>query len=125
MKRPIVVMLVIALLLLFVSAVSAGSPDHDKHDEHDEPQKSHEKTDPKGQLIELQILAFNDYHGHLQSTTPGTINGAAAGGSEYLSAKLNELRLGHKYSLTVAAGDLIGGSPAFPGSFMTNRRSSR
>ncbi|MCB9076376.1 MAG: bifunctional metallophosphatase/5'-nucleotidase [Anaerolineaceae bacterium] len=117
MKRPIVVMLVIALLLLFVSAVSAGSPDHDKHDEHDEPQKSHEKTDPKGQLIELQILAFNDYHGHLQSTTPGTINGAAAGGSEYLSAKLNELRLGHKYSLTVAAGDLIGGSPAFSGLF--------
>jgi 5'-nucleotidase len=47
----------------------------------------------------------------------GTVDGAAAGGSEYLSAKLNELRQGKKYSLTVAAGDLIGGSPAFSGLF--------
>ncbi|MDH3294160.1 MAG: bifunctional metallophosphatase/5'-nucleotidase, partial [Acidimicrobiia bacterium] len=47
----------------------------------------------------------------------GMIDGAAAGGSEYLSAKLNELRAGNKFSLTVAAGDLIGGSPAFSGLF--------
>ncbi len=33
------------------------------------------------------------------------------------SSELNELRKGHKYSLTVAAGDLIGGSPAFSGLF--------
>ncbi|MGB9345339.1 MAG: bifunctional metallophosphatase/5'-nucleotidase [Ilumatobacteraceae bacterium] len=73
--------------------------------------------DPKGQLIDLQLLGINDYHGHLEATTPGDINGAPAGGSEYLSAKLNELRQGNKYSLTVAAGDLIGGSPAFSGLF--------
>jgi 5'-nucleotidase len=73
--------------------------------------------DPKGQLIELQILGINDYHGHLEATTPGTVAGAPAGGSEYLSAKLNELRQGQKYTLTVAAGDLIGGSPAFSGLF--------
>ena len=71
--------------------------------------------DPKGQLIELQILGINDYHGHLEAATPGTIDGLPAGGSEYLSAKLNELRQGKKFSLTVAAGDLIGGSPAFSG----------
>jgi 5'-nucleotidase len=40
-----------------------------------------------------------------------------AGGGEYLSAKLKELRAGHKNTLTVAAGDLIGGSPAFSGLF--------
>ncbi len=73
--------------------------------------------DPKGQLIDLQLLGINDYHGHLEANTPGTVAGAAAGGSEYLSAKLNELRQGNKYSLTVAAGDLIGGSPAFSGLF--------
>jgi len=78
---------------------------------------SAEKDDPPGQLVQLQLLAFNDYHGHLEPTTPGTVDGIPAGGGEYLSAKLNELRAGNKYSLTVAAGDLIGGSPAFSGLF--------
>jgi len=73
--------------------------------------------DPKGQLIDLQLLGINDYHGHLEANTPGGIEGAPAGGSEYLAAKLNELRQGKKFSLTVAAGDLIGGSPAFSGLF--------
>ena len=73
--------------------------------------------DPPGQLVQLQLLAFNDYHGHLEANTPGMIDGAAAGGSEYLSAMLAQLREGNKYSLTVAAGDLIGGSPAFSGLF--------
>jgi len=67
--------------------------------------------------VGLQILAFNDYHGHLQASTPGRIEGEAAGGSEYLAAELSALRIGHDHSLTVAAGDLIGGSPAFSGLF--------
>jgi 5'-nucleotidase len=75
------------------------------------------RPDPPGQLVEVQLLAFNDYHGHLESNTPGTVAGVSAGGSEYLSAKLSELREGHKYTLTAAAGDLIGGSPAFSGLF--------
>ncbi len=81
------------------------------------PGSTARKPDPPGQLVQLQLLAFNDYHGHLEPTTPGTVDGVAAGGGEYLSAKLNELRAGNKYSLTVAAGDLIGGSPAFSGLF--------
>jgi 5'-nucleotidase len=76
-----------------------------------------QKKDPPGQLIELQLLAFNDYHGHVEPNAAGTVAGVPAGGGEYLSAKLNELRFGNKYSLTVAAGDLIGGSPAFSGLF--------
>lgn len=81
------------------------------------------KADPPGRLFELQVLAFNDYHGHVEATSPGSIEDIvgsgpiAAGGGEYLSAKLSELRQGNKYSLTVAAGDLIGGSPAFSGLF--------
>ncbi|MDH4346819.1 MAG: metallophosphoesterase, partial [Thermoleophilia bacterium] len=81
------------------------------------PATADKKPDPPGQLVDLQLLAFNDYHGHLEASTPGTVDGDAAGGSEYLSAKLNQLRAGNKYSLTVAAGDLIGGSPAFSGLF--------
>ena len=105
MKRKFVLTVsFIALLLLLTTPVfgTAGGPGN---------------PDPKGQLIDLQILAFNDYHGHLEPNTPGTIDGALVGGSEYLSAKLSELRQDHKFSLTVAAGDLIGGSPAFSGLF--------
>ena len=75
------------------------------------------QPDPPGQLIPVQLLAFNDYHGHLEANTPGSIDGTAAGGSEYLAAELAKLRSGQKFSLTVAAGDLIGGSPAFSGLF--------
>ena len=78
---------------------------------------SAEKADPPGQLVQLQLLAFNDYHGHLNADTPGNAAGVVAGGGQYLAAMLNELRAGNKYSLTVAAGDLIGGSPAFSGLF--------
>lgn len=109
MKRiSIRVISILALVLLLAPAVSAapaiagGGPGN---------------PDPKGQLIDLQILAFNDYHGHLEANTPGMIDGTAAGGAEYLAAKLAELRQGKKFTLTVAAGDLIGGSPAFSGLF--------
>jgi 5'-nucleotidase len=78
------------------------------------------KPDPPGQLVQVQLLGFNDYHGYLESggnPGPGTIGTDRAGGGEFLSAKLNELRKGHKNSLTVAAGDLIGGSPFLSGVF--------
>ena len=78
---------------------------------------SAKKPDPPGQLVQIQLLAFNDYHGHLEANGNGTADSVEAGGGEYLSAKLAELRAGNKYTLTVAAGDLIGGSPAFSGLF--------
>jgi 5'-nucleotidase len=81
------------------------------------PAVADKKADPPGQLVQLQLLAFNDYHGHLNADTPGSADGVTAGGGEYLSAMLSQLRAGEKYSLTVAAGDLIGGSPAFSGLF--------
>ncbi len=104
-RRRRMVALVAALVLIFTSFTVAVDP------------ASAKKPDPPGQLVQVQLLAFNDYHGHLESNTPGAVDGIAAGGAEYLSAKLNELRAGNKYSLTVAAGDLIGGSPAFSGLF--------
>ena len=72
----------------------------------------------------IQILSFNDYHGHVEAGTAGSIDGSfggpAAGGAEFLSAKLTELRTsgttaGVDASFTVAAGDNIGGSPFFSG----------
>jgi 5'-nucleotidase len=81
---------------------------------------SAQKEDPPGQLVQLQLLAFNDYHGYLESggnPGPGTIGPDPAGGGEFLSTKLKQLRQGHKNSITVAAGDLIGGSPFLSGLF--------
>jgi len=103
-KKLFTYLLTMALLLMLTPSAfaAAGGPGN---------------PDPSGQLVQLQLLAFNDYHGHLEPTTPGNVDGVAAGGGEYLSSKLNELRAGNKYSLTVAAGDLIGGSPAFSGLF--------
>ena len=69
----------------------------------------------KGPFVSLQLLGFNDYHGHLKTDAVGFR--VDEGGGEYLSAKLAELREGKEHSITVAAGDLIGGSPAFSGLF--------
>ena len=76
--------------------------------------------DPPYQLVQLQLLAFNDYHGYLETNSnpgPGNVGSDPAGGGEYLSAKLSQLRQGHANSITVAAGDLIGGSPFLSGLF--------
>jgi 5'-nucleotidase len=74
---------------------------------------------PRPGDVEIQLLAFNDYHGHLEppSGSSGAIAGTPAGGSAYLAAHLAELRQGQRNSLTVAAGDLIGGSPFLSGLF--------
>ncbi len=111
------------------AVVANGGGDHDSdrgHDDGDDDgygRGGHHGNNwwwqryKRNRFVDLQLLAFNDYHGHLEPNTPGQVAGVAAGGGEYLSAKLNELREGNRYSLTVAAGDLIGGSPAFSGLF--------
>ncbi len=71
--------------------------------------------------IELRILAINDFHGHLRPP-PGGIRIAdpadgsksitvPAGGAEHMATLVKELRAGHRNTIFVAAGDLIGASP--------------
>jgi 5'-nucleotidase len=69
--------------------------------------------------IEVQILAFNDFHGNIESpklTVPaldshGKEVAVPAGGVAYLAGALESLRKGHRYTTTVSAGDVIGASP--------------
>jgi 5'-nucleotidase len=69
--------------------------------------------------LEVQILAFNDFHGNIDSpklAVPahdplGKEVQVPAGGAAYLAGTLEKLRKGHRYSATVSAGDLIGASP--------------
>jgi 5'-nucleotidase len=71
--------------------------------------------------VELRILAINDFHGNLRPP-PGGIRIADpadktrkivvnAGGAERMATLVNQLRNGHKNTIFVAAGDLIGASP--------------
>lgn len=103
-----------AFALLLVLATLGSLPASAARDNNPSPPGN---PDPAGQLVPIQILGFNDYHGHLERSTPGNLNGVAAGGGQYLAAKLNQLRAGQKYSLTVAAGDLVGGTPFLSGLF--------
>ncbi|WP_194398148.1 cell wall-binding repeat-containing protein [Microbacterium atlanticum] len=72
-----------------------------------------------------QVLSFNDYHGHLEATSDARLTPAQdpeqnlVGGAEYLSTTLAGLRTMsfEDRSVTVAAGDLIGGSPFLSGLF--------
>lgn len=71
--------------------------------------------------VDLRILAINDFHGNLMPP-PGGIKitdpkdptkkiAVPAGGSEAMATLVKELREGHKNTIFVAAGDLIGASP--------------
>ncbi len=108
MRLGALALLAVSLLIALIAPASAAGRDGNN---------GQGPADPPGQLVELQLLAFNDYHGHVEAGGAGEVNGEPAGGGEYLAAKLNELRQGNKHSLTVAAGDLIGGSPFFSGLF--------
>lgn len=72
----------------------------------------------------VQVLSFNDFHGHLEAGD-NTLDEVQdpdqhiVGGVEYLATTLSALRIGSQdeQTLTVAAGDLIGGSTFLSGMF--------
>lgn len=80
---------------------------------------------PDGQLFELQLLTFNDFHGHLlpPAGNDATLGlqldpaGNLVGGAEYLATTLAQLRRANAPTLTATAGDLIGGSPFLSAAF--------
>lgn len=71
----------------------------------------------------VQLLSFNDFHGHLEADEQtldeeSDPSGTVVGGAEHLATKLDQLRRkADGNSLTVAAGDLIGGSTFLSGLF--------
>jgi len=125
MRRTIGLAAALALaLVLAPQALAAKGPDRDK-------------KGPKDKDTRVQLLAFNDFHGHLEPTTPGTIQTGCcnvvtnsttgvqsyapitvpAGGVEYLATHLKGLRTANTNTITVGAGDLIGASPLISGLF--------
>ncbi|MFE6483964.1 bifunctional metallophosphatase/5'-nucleotidase [Streptomyces sp. NPDC057757] len=83
---------------------------------------------PTGRYQDVQLLSFNDLHGNLEAPSgssgrvtevqaDGTTKTIDAGGVEYLATHLREARQGNKYSITAAAGDMVGASPLISGLF--------
>lgn len=77
---------------------------------------------------DVQLLSFNDLHGNLEAPSgssgrvtevheDGTTETINAGGVEYLATHLREARADNKYSITAAAGDMVGASPLISGLF--------
>ena len=75
--------------------------------------------------VEVQILAFNDFHGNLE-TPPlvevtdanGTKVKIVSGGAAHLAAALAGLRIGHPNTVTVSAGDTVGASPLISANYL-------
>ena len=68
--------------------------------------------------VEVQLIGLNDFHGHLEPNTPGTISPTGgttdrvpAGGAEYLATHIRQIESQNQNTLVVSAGDLIGASP--------------
>jgi 5'-nucleotidase len=113
MKR--LILLSLMALLAFPAVALAGGRDDDDDDDrgHGHHGHWHKKKD-----VKVQLLGLNDFHGHLEPGTPGTIAPAPgadrvpAGGVEYLATHLRQKeRTNRKNTLIVSAGDLIGASP--------------
>ena len=75
--------------------------------------------------VEVQILAFNDFHGNIETPPPvevteadGTKHKIVSGGAAHLAAALAGLRIGHPNTVTVSAGDTIGASPLISANYL-------
>lgn len=75
-------------------------------------------TVPPPLPIEVQVLAFNDFHGNLEVPAPMEVTEAdgrkvkiASGGAAHLAAALQQARAGRLHTVTVSAGDTIGATP--------------
>jgi 5'-nucleotidase len=75
--------------------------------------------------VEVQILAFNDFHGNIETPAPVEVTEAdgikrkiVTGGAAHLAAALAEARVGHPNTVTVSAGDTIGASPLISANYL-------
>jgi len=58
--------------------------------------------------VDLQILAINDFHGHIATTSDGF---GGTGRADFLAANIQAAEAEAGHSIFVSAGDLIGASP--------------
>ena len=110
--RPMSILRLLGAAGVLLLALASPAAAHTRHHHHH----------PKPKDVKVQLLALNDFHGNLQTTTTGGIRitptppadqpqSKPAGGAAIVASYLRELEKRNRNTLTVAAGDLIGGSP--------------
>ncbi|MBT2364890.1 bifunctional metallophosphatase/5'-nucleotidase [Streptomyces sp. ISL-10] len=116
-RRVLAVAAGLATAGALVAALPAGATDGDRQGSGHHPR-----------TVDVQLLSFNDLHGNLEppagsagavseKQADGTVRTIPAGGVEYLATSLRTARQGHPYSVSAAAGDLVGASPLLSGLF--------
>jgi 5'-nucleotidase len=111
------------------SLAMIAAPAFAGNDKANDNGKANASSKAAGPLLDIQLLSFNDFHGNLEppSGSSGRIQTGVnpdksainidAGGVEYLATHLAQARQGHKNTLTVAAGDIVGASPLLSAAF--------
>ena len=125
---------VLAATFVALSGVAATQASSTADATRHHPGHHHKHHQHHRKLMNIQLLSFNDFHGNLEppSGSSGRIvvghridpdTGKPVdvtqdvGGVEYLSTHLAQARRGHRNSLTVAAGDIVGASPLLSAAF--------
>ena len=65
--------------------------------------------------FKLKLIAFNDFHGYLESPGKMRANGLSqpvdVGGADFIAGYIEKLKSQDPYNVVVSAGDLIGAAP--------------
>ena len=104
MKRILYVVIAMAVVGLAIPVQGAGTT----------PDAGADLTSARARdrVVDLQILALNDFHGQLEPVPPSTSQGTPQlGGVAHLATLVREHEASNPRSVFVSAGDLIGASP--------------
>jgi 5'-nucleotidase len=104
MKRILYVVIALAVVGLAIPVQGTGTA----------PDAGTDLTSPRApdRVVDLQILALNDFHGQMEPVPPSTSQGTPQlGGVAHLATLVREHRAANPRSVFVSAGDLIGASP--------------
>jgi 5'-nucleotidase len=104
MKRILHVVIALAVVGLAIPVQGAGTA----------PDAGTDLTDrqARDRVVDLQILALNDFHGQLEPVPPSSSQGTPQlGGVAHLATLVRQHRAENARTVFVSAGDLIGASP--------------
>ena len=95
MRKKVLIMVSVLMALFMIVPLALAGTDNGRGDEN-------------SRKVELRILAINDFHGNI-ATSSGSFGGT--GRADYLATNVEAAKAGADNAIFVSAGDLIGASP--------------